>query len=116
MTKITPLFDVATVLAQAPAPGQAGNPMMQLLPIGLMMLGFWFLVIAPQRKKQKELQKAIDALQTGDEVLTNGGIYGEITNKKDDRFVIRIADNTKVEVAKGFIQTVVKKSGDEKSK
>ncbi|HEU5077562.1 MAG TPA: preprotein translocase subunit YajC [Opitutaceae bacterium] len=115
MTKITPLADAFTVLAQAAAPGGA-QQLMGVLPIVLMMAGFWFLVIAPQRKKQKELQRAIDALQTGDEVITTGGIYGEITNKRDDRFVIRIAENTKVEVGKGFIQSVVSKTSSEKSK
>ena len=115
MTKIAPLFDAAPFLAQTAAP--AGSPtqgLMGLLPIVLMMAGFWFLVIAPQRKKQKELQKAIDAIETGDEVLTAGGIYGEVANKKQDRFVIRIGDNTKVEVGKAFIQAVVRKTGEEK--
>ena len=54
---------------------------------------------------------SLDALATGDEVVTTGGIFGEITNKKDDRFVIRIADNTKVEVGKSFITALVKKAG-----
>ena len=49
------------------------------------------------------------ALQSGDEIITTGGIYGVITNVKDDRFVVRIADNTKIELGKGFIQSVVKK-------
>ncbi len=116
MTKIAPLFEAITVLAQADAPaGAQSQGLMGFLPIVLMMAGFWFLVIAPQRKKQKELQKSIDALEAGDEIITTGGIYGEITNKKADRFVVRIADNTKVEIGKGFIQSVVKKS-DEKSK
>lgn len=116
MTKIAPLFDAVTVLAQTAAPaGGQGQGLMGFLPIVLMMAGFWFLVIAPQRKKQKELQKSIDALEAGDEVITTGGIYGEITNKKADRFVIRIAENTKVEIGKGFIQSVVKKP-DEKTK
>ncbi len=115
MTKIAPLFDAASLLAQTAAPaGQAPNPLMSFLPIVLMMAGFWFLVIAPQRKKQKELQKSIEALEAGDEVLTAGGIYGEITNKKADRFVVRIAENTKIEVGKAFIQSVVKKPGDVK--
>lgn len=115
MTKIAPLFDTATILAQAPAGApQGGNPMFQLGIMVLMMAGFWFLVIAPQRKKQKDLQKAIDAIDTGDEVLTAGGIYGEVTNKKADRFVVRISDNTKVEIGKGFITSVLKKSGEEK--
>ncbi|PTY02425.1 preprotein translocase subunit YajC [Opitutaceae bacterium EW11] len=113
MTKIAPLFDASSFLAQAAAPasGPSGaQGLMGFLPIILMMAGFWFLVIAPQRKKQKQLQKSIDALEAGDEVMTSGGIFGEITNKKQDRFVVRIADNTKVEVGRGFIQAVVKKA------
>jgi preprotein translocase subunit YajC len=47
------------------------------------------------------------ALQSGDEIVTTGGIYGTITNVKDDRFVVRVADNTKIEVGKGFVQTVL---------
>ena len=66
-------------------------------------------MIAPQRKKQKAHEKMLAALKTGDEVVTTGGIYGTITNVKDDRFVLRIADNTKIEIAKSFIQSVVKK-------
>jgi preprotein translocase subunit YajC len=56
------------------------------------------------------------SLQSGDEVLTNGGIYGVVTNVKEDRFIVRIADNTKIEVAKGFISAVTKKSGTEETK
>jgi preprotein translocase subunit YajC len=116
MTKIAPLFHLASVLAQAAAPASGSPSITSFLPIVLMMGGFWFLVIAPQRKKQKELQRSIDALQNGDEVITTGGIYGEITNRRDDRFIIRIAENTKVEVGKSFIQSVVKKPSDEKTK
>jgi preprotein translocase subunit YajC len=87
-----------------------------IIAYGLMFVAMYFLMIAPQRKKAKELQKMIESLQAGDEVLTTGGIYGQITNKKDDRFVVRISENTKVEIARGFIQTVVKKTGEEKSK
>jgi preprotein translocase subunit YajC len=70
----------------------------------------YFFMIAPQRKKQKEHQKMLTELQSGDEIVTNGGIYGVITNVKDDRFVVRIAENTKIELGKGFIQTVVNKT------
>jgi preprotein translocase subunit YajC len=55
------------------------------------------------------------ALGSGDEILTTGGIFGTITNVKDDRFVVRIADNTKIEIGKGFVQSVVNKSGAAKS-
>jgi preprotein translocase subunit YajC len=99
-------IEVQSFLAQAAAP--AAGPMQFLFPV-LMVAAIWFLIIAPQRKKQKEHQKMVDTLSAGDEVVTAGGIYGEITNTKDDRFVIRISENTKIEVGKAFIQTVVKK-------
>jgi preprotein translocase subunit YajC len=85
--------------------------MMQFLPLVLMFAAMYFLLIAPQRKKQKEHEKMLAALAAGDEVVTAGGIYGVITQVKDDRFVIRIgSDNAKVEVGKGFISALVKKA------
>jgi preprotein translocase subunit YajC len=105
------LIDAASFLAQAAAPAPATGPAQMItgmLPAILLMAGFYFLFIAPQRKKQKEHEKMLAALQSGDEIVTNGGIFGTITNVKDDRFVVRIADNTKIELGKGFVQTVVK--------
>ncbi|MEM7792770.1 MAG: preprotein translocase subunit YajC [Verrucomicrobiota bacterium] len=90
-------------LAQA----SGGSALTQLIPIILLFAGMWFLIIAPQRKRQKEHDQMIKALQTGDEIVTNGGIYGTITNVKDDRFVVKIADNTKIELGKGYIATKV---------
>jgi preprotein translocase subunit YajC len=107
---------LAQTAAPAPGPGAAGPWWQMLLFYGLIAGGFYFLFIAPQRKKQKEHEKMLASLQSGDEVLTNGGIYGVVTNVKDDRFIVRIADNTKIEVAKGFISAVTKKSGAEEKK
>ena len=85
--------------------------MMQMAPLILMFAAMYFLLIAPQRKKQKQHEKMLTQLQPGDEVVTTGGIYGTITSVKDDRFVVRIGENNaKVEVGKGFISTVVKKA------
>ena len=69
----------------------------------------YFFMIAPQRKKQKEHEKLLKSLQSGDEIVTTGGIYGTITNVKEDRFVVRIADNTKIEIGKGFVTSVLNK-------
>ena len=79
----------------------------QFLPIILLFVGMWFLIIAPQRKRQKAHDKMLSELQTGDEIVTSGGVYGTITTVKEDRFVVRIADNTKIELGKGFVANKV---------
>ncbi len=114
MTKMSSLISALDFVAQAPAPGQGPSAWVQILPMVLLFGAMYFFMIAPQRKKQKEHEKMLAALQSGDEVVTTGGIFGVITNVKDDRFVVRVADNTKIEVGKSFVQTVLKKSGEEK--
>ena len=89
---------------------------MMIVFYGLIMAAMYFLMIAPQRKKQKELEKMISELQSGDEVVTTGGIYGTITNIKDDRFVVKIAENTKIEISKAHVGTVTKKAAEEQKK
>jgi preprotein translocase subunit YajC len=110
------LFSSVEFFAQTAAPGpQQGSPAwMQIMPMVLLFAAMYFLMIAPQRKKQKEHEKMLKSLESGDEVVTTGGIFGVITNVKDDRFVVRVADNTKIEIGKAFVQTVVKKTGAEK--
>jgi preprotein translocase subunit YajC len=112
MTKMSSMMTLPEFFAQtaAPAGSPGGGAGWQILVFyALIAGGFYFLFIAPQRKKQKALEKMLSELQSGDEVITTGGIYGVITNVKDDRFVVRISDNTKIEVGKGFIQSVTKK-------
>lgn len=118
MSSLSSLAASLHVIAQAPAGAQpqGGFPMSMLLVYGLLFAAMYFFMIAPQRKKQKEHEKMLKELQSGDEVVTNGGIYGVITNVKEDRFVVRIAESTKIEVGKGFIQTVVKRGESEEKK
>ncbi len=106
MLSFTNYFFMA-VMAQAPP---RPDPTMQFVILGLLFAGMWFLIIAPQRKRQKDHQKMVSELKKGDEVVTSGGIYGVVTNIKDDRFVVRIADNVKVELSKGSVQTKVQKA------
>lgn len=86
--------------APAPAPGGGLTPILFFI---LLFAGMWFLIIAPQRKRQKQQEAMIKALKTGDKILTSGGIYGEITNVKDDRLVVKIAENVKVEIGRPFV-------------
>jgi len=82
---------------------------MSLVPLGLMVLIFYFLLIRPSQKKEKDRKKMIEALQKGDKVITVGGIYGVIANLKPDEgiVVLKIADGTKVEFSKSAIQSKV---------
>jgi preprotein translocase subunit YajC len=118
MSKMSSMISSLEFLAQTPPPATPQGPAawMQFLPMVLLFAAMYFLMIAPQRKKQKEHEKMLKSLESGDEVVTTGGIFGVITNVKEDRFVVRVSDNTKIEVGKSFVQTVIKKvsGGDKK--
>jgi preprotein translocase subunit YajC len=116
MTKMSLMTDATTILAQTAAPAASGGPggSTMIIFYALLFAAMYFFMIAPQRKKQKETEKMLAALSTGDEIVTSGGIYGTITNVKDDRFVVRIAENTKIEVGKSFVTGVVSKAGSDK--
>ena len=88
-------------LAFADAP--AGNPIFQFIPLILIFGIFWFLLIAPMRKRQKAQQEMIANLQKGDRVITNGGLHGEVTSVKDDVLVLKLGENVKVTVSKSAI-------------
>lgn len=110
------LLSASEFLAQTGAPPQqpGGIPGVMILGYVLLFAAMYFFMIAPQRRKQKEHERMVKSLETGDEVITNGGIFGVITNVKEDRFVVRIADNTKIELGKGFVQSVLKQQRSEK--
>ena len=115
MTKMSLITDATTILAQTAAPSGPGGSTM-IIFYALLFAAMYFFMIAPQRKKQKEQEKMLSALSSGDEIMTTGGIYGTITNVKDDRFVVRIADNAKIEVGKSFVTAVISKAGADEKK
>lgn len=114
MTKMFLSLEMPAILAQQTAPAPSGSGLLGFLPMVLLFAAMYFLMIAPQRKKQKAHEKMLSELSSGDEIVTTGGIYGTITNVKDDRFVVRIADNTKIEVGKAFVSTVVNRANEAK--
>lgn len=107
------MIDVA--FAQAAAPAQGAPPwavLGQLLPFLLVFLIFYFLVIRPQSKRQRETQKMLENLKKGDRVLTSGGIYGDVVDVKKDTAVLKVADTVKMEFTKQSIVGVQPKSED----
>lgn len=77
------------------------------LPIIALFVLLYFIMIRPQRKKEKETQRMREALQTGDSVTTVGGIVGRVVSIKEDSIVIETgADRSKMQIKKWAIQTV----------
>lgn len=68
---------------------------------------FYFILIRPQQRKQKQLQKMIEELKKGDRVMTSGGIFGTVVGMKDNILVLKIDENTKIEVIKSAVANVV---------
>ncbi|MEC7400418.1 MAG: preprotein translocase subunit YajC [Verrucomicrobiota bacterium] len=92
----------------APSGSEQGpGGLMGFLPMILIFVAFYFLLIRPQRQKEKKLKNMIAALEKGAKVKTVGGLYGTVTGVKDDRFVLRIAENVKIEVAKEAVAAKV---------
>ena len=90
-------------------PSQQTNPMLSFLPLILMFVIFYFLLIRPQQKKQKEHAEMAKNLKKGDRVVTMGGIIGTVHTLQDDYLVIRVGDQeTKLEVLRSAIQEVRK--------
>ena len=75
----------------------------------LMVVMFYFLLIRPQQRQRKELQKRIDALQKGDEVVTTAGIHAIVHNIKERTVVLKVAEGVMMEFDKPAVATVIKK-------
>jgi preprotein translocase subunit YajC len=87
------------LLLQAAPPGG----IIGALPILFILAIFYLIVFLPARKRQKKLQQMIDALKSGDKVVTSGGIYGTIVGFKNDRIQLRVADNVKIEMSRNAV-------------
>lgn len=96
---------ISEVYAMGPPPQGAGqqSPIMAFLPLIIIFAIFYFLLIRPQQKKAKELKAFLDALKRGDEVVTQGGIYGRIEKLTDDVVTLQVADKVSIRVARSQI-------------
>jgi len=84
----------------ASAEGGGGGGSSMLIMLVAIFAIFYFLMIRPESKRRKERQSMIDSLARGDKIVTMGGLHGEVQDVHDDKIVIRIAENLKVEIAK----------------
>jgi len=103
-----PFFSVA--YAQSAGEASSQSAFFQFIPLVLILGVFWFLIIRPQQKKQKEHQRMVDNLNKGDKVVTNGGIFGTIVKVGDDRITLEVASKVQINVERQQVSRMDKKS------
>lgn len=108
------MFQVATAAA---APGGGTGGLFQMIwPLALMFVIFYFLLIRPNQKKQKQRQAMLQALKKGDKVITIGGLHGTIVEITDDVVVLRVNDVTKLTFDRSAISNaIVKETASEEA-
>ena len=100
---------LSIVLAQAsPTPAAPGGGLGGFIPFIFIFIIMYFVLLRPQMRRQKEQQRLVTALKTGDRVVTNAGIHGLISNVKETTVILKVADNVKIEMEKSAIANVLK--------
>jgi len=93
---------LSILLAAAPATGGTGS-YSGILMMVLIFVVFYFFMIRPQSKRQKEIKKQREAMQPGDKVVTSGGIYGKVKEIKETTVIVEIAENVRIKVDKNSV-------------
>lgn len=97
-------------LLQAVEPQAEGSMLMSFLPFILIIAIMYFLMIRPQQKRQKELNNFRNALKKGDQIMTTGGIYGKISEIREEIVVVEVAEGVKVKFDKSAILSATDKN------
>ena len=103
LTIVSLFSTISTGLLAAAADEQASNPILGFLPLVLIFAAMYFLLLRPQRKRQKETVNLQKSIAEGDEVVLNSGIYGFVSAVEDEWLWLDIADNVEIRIAKGNV-------------
>lgn len=104
-----------SLLMAAPEGATGGAAFLQFVPFIAIIAIFYFLIIRPQNKKQKETQRMLGALKKGDRVVTIGGIHGVIQTVREQSVILKVDDNVKLEFSRSAISNVETAAKEEKS-
>ncbi len=99
---------ISAAHAQGAAPAQA-DPLSAFLPLILLMVIFYFLLIRPQQKRNKEHKAMLGQLAKGDELITSGGVAGKLVEIGDAFITLEVADNVRIKVQKHAVSNVLPK-------
>jgi len=108
------LGSLSRLMAAPAGDGSAGSSLFSFLPLIAIVAIFYFLILRPQNKKQKETQKMLSALKKGDRVVTIGGIHGVIQSVKESTVIVKVDENVKLEFNRSAIATVSSQAKEEK--
>ncbi|MDR2304679.1 MAG: preprotein translocase subunit YajC [Treponema sp.] len=100
---------VLPLLMGVPASGGEGGGasiVTSLIPFAAIIAIFYFLIIRPQNKKQKETQRMLEALKKGDKIVTIGGVHGTIQSVKDKTVIVRVDENVKMEFSRSAVSSI----------
>ena len=89
---------LSTAFAQSSGDASSQSAFFQFIPLILILVVFWFLIIRPQQKKQKEHTRIVSSLKKGDKVVTNGGIFGTISKVGEDRITLEVASKLNIQI------------------
>lgn len=101
MTAVLP--SVSPLIAMAAPPAQGVGPLIQFIPFVLVLAIFYFLILAPMKRRQKRVEEFQAGLKTGDKVVTTGGLYGAVARVDEHTVHLQVAANVRVEVARSAI-------------
>ena len=93
------------IVAMTQPPGQGDNLWVSFIPFAMILAIFYFIILAPMKRRQKKVEEFQQSLKVGDKIVTTSGIYGQITRVKDDdpAVQLQIANNVRIEVSRAAI-------------
>ena len=103
---VLPYGPMALLMGGMGGGAEGGSSWMSFLPLVLIIGIFYFLILRPQNKKQKETKRMLEALKKGDRVVTIGGIHGVIQTVKESSVIVRVDENTKLEFSRSAISSI----------
>ena len=98
-------------LGPQPQPGQQVSPFASLVPLVLLVVVFYFALIRPQQRKQKEHAELLKTVKSGDKIVTSGGVVAVVVTVKDKSLMVRSADS-KFEITKSAVAEITERSGE----
>ena len=112
------VFPLLMAGQQAAGDGAAAGPqsfITSLIPFAAIIAIFYFLIIRPQNKKQKETQKMLSALKKGDRVVTIGGVHGTVQSVKESSVIVKVDENCKIEFSRSAVSSIESAAKEDKA-